>query len=130
MDKHHFAPTLNEPVENGAGKGEEKMETLQQPILNGLHNIHVMLNYGPLGIVRAATEAVARDHIRVNTGAVSLQHNTEVEVVLSIPGSKHTEHHRLRALVSHCDASGHTTLTFCCCGRETMLALRPYLTLH
>ena len=106
------------------------MEALQHPIRNRLHDIQVILGYGPLGFVKATTEAIASDFMQVTTGAVSLHHNTEVEIVMSIPGREYSEHHRIGARVSHCDASGLTTLTFHCCGKKTMLALRPYLTLH
>jgi hypothetical protein len=68
--------------------------------------------------------------MQVHTGAITLNPNTEVEIVMSLPGSKYSEHHRITALVSHCDESGHSTLRFRCCGEKTMLALLPYIALH
>lgn len=95
-----------------------------------LHNVHVVLNYGPLGIVRAITEHIAHDYMLVNTGTITLNHEAEVEIVLSIPGLEHSVHHRIRAQVSHCGADGHAILSFRCCGEKTLLALLPYVTLH
>ena len=95
-----------------------------------LNNIHVVLNYGPLGIVKAVTEHIACDYMLVNTGTITLNHEAEVEIVMSIPGLEHSVHHRIRAQVSHCGTDGHATLSFRCCGEQTLLALLPYVTLH
>lgn len=106
------------------------MDYLNPRIKASLQEISVVLNYGPLGFVRAVTEHIGRNQIQVNTGSITLNHNAEVEIVISIPGMKHSEHHRIAAQVSHCDESGHTILSFRCCGQKTMLALLPYVTLH
>lgn len=95
-----------------------------------LHDIHVVLNYGPLGFVQATTEHIHHDHMQVNTGSITLNHSAEVEIVMSIPGNKHNEHHRITAQVSHCDEGGRSTLHFRSCGKKTMQALLPYITLH
>jgi hypothetical protein len=110
-------------------KGDE-MERLHTHLRQRLHNIRVVLNYRPLGIVQAITEEIAHDHILVNTGAITLQHNAEVEIMMSLPGIKHNQQHHISAKVSHCDESGHSTLSFSSCGRKTLRALLPYLTRH
>ena len=106
------------------------MAQLNPHIKARLHDISVVLNYGPLGFVQAVTERIGRNQIQVNTGSITLNHKAEVEIVMSIPGMEHSEHHRITAQVEHCDESGHTTLSFRCCGKKTLLALLPYLTLH
>lgn len=95
-----------------------------------LHDVHVVLSYGPLGFVQAATEHIDHHYMQVNTGSITLNHHAEVEIVMSIPGVRYSEHHRIAAQVSHCSAGGHTTLSFHHCTEKTMLALRPYLGCH
>ncbi|MCW8917427.1 MAG: hypothetical protein OQL08_01215 [Gammaproteobacteria bacterium] len=106
------------------------METSISHIPPRPHDIRVVLDYRPLGFVRAVTEHIGRHTMRVNTGAITLNHHAEVEIVLSIPGAQYSEHHRIAAQVSHCGEGGHTTLSFHCCGEATMQALLPYLNLH
>jgi hypothetical protein len=107
-----------------------KMEPSISHITPALHDVRVVLNYGPLGFVQAVTEHIDRHTMQVNTGSITLNHHAEVEIVLSIPGARYNEHHRIAAQVSHCGEGGQTTLSFHCCGEKTMLALLPYLNLH
>ena len=95
-----------------------------------LHDIRVVLNYAPLGFVQAVTERLGHNQIQLNTGNITLNHNAEVEIVMSIPGLEHSEHHRIAAQVTHCDEGGHATLSFDDCRKETIQALLPYLRLH
>lgn len=104
------------------------MSHYKQPISS--NGLRVVLNYGPLGFVQAVTEYITRDQIRVNTGSVTLNHNSEVEIVLSVPGEQYSEHHRIAAQVLHSDEYGQTTLGFRCCGEKTMTALLPYFSTH
>lgn len=106
------------------------MAHLTSRITPSLHDIRVVLNYGPLGFVQAVTERIDPHYMQVNTGSITLNHNAEVEIVMSIPGVKYNEHHRIAAQVSHCGEDGHTTLSFHCCGEKTLLALLPYLSRH
>ncbi|MEN8169546.1 MAG: hypothetical protein ABFS08_04915 [Pseudomonadota bacterium] len=106
------------------------MSQLNQRIPARLHDIRVVLNYGPLGFVQAVTESIAHDQMQVNTGSITLNKNAEVEIMISIPGRRHSEHHRISAQVLHCCEDGKTTLDFRCCKESTMLALLPYLTRH
>lgn len=106
------------------------MSQLNQHRRESLHDIHVVLNYGPLGLVQAATEHISQDQMQVNTGAIILNHHAEVEIVISIPGLEHSEHHRIAAQVIHCGENGNATLGFRCCGEKTMQALLPYVTFH
>ncbi len=106
------------------------MDQLNRKNSFSLHDIRVVLNYGPLGFVQAVTERIGHNQIQLNTGSVTLNHHAEVEIVMSIPGRGHNEHHRITAQVSHCDEGGNATLCFHGCGEKTMLALLPYLTRH
>lgn len=106
------------------------MAQLTSSITPKLHDIRVVLNYAPLGFVQAVTERIAPHYIQVNTGSITLNHNAEVEIVMSIPGIKYNEHHRIAAQVSYCGTGGQTTLSFHGCGEKTMLALLPYLNCH
>jgi len=105
------------------------MGQLNRCIGVNLRDIGVVLNYGPLGIVRAVTEHISLNRIQLNTGTINLQHNAEVEIVMSIPGVEYSEHHRINAQVLHCDEGGRATLGFHSCGEATMMALLPYLNL-
>lgn len=106
------------------------MALLNPRIRTDLHNISVVLNYGPLGFIKATTECIGHDHIQVNTGSIALNHDAEVEIVMSIASLEHREQHRIAAQVGYCDESGHTTLNFLCCSGETIQALQPYVTIH
>lgn len=106
------------------------METLNQQIRTNLHDICVVLSYGPLGFVRAVTEHIGHNHIQLNTGTINLNHNARVEIVMSIPGRQYKEHHRIAARVIHCGEGGSATLSFHGCGEATLQALLPYVTHH
>ena len=106
------------------------MAQLNQRTRGSLHDIRVVLNYGPLGFVQAATERISHDQMQVNTGSITLNHHAEVEIVMSIPGLEHSEHHHIAAQVIHCGEDGNATLSFRCCGEKTMQALLPYVTFH
>ena len=107
------------------------MSPLHHHIRSSPAEISVVLSYGPLGFVQAITESIAQDHMQVNTGAITLNQNAEVEIMISIPGEgEHSEHHRIAAQVTHCYEDGKATLNFRCCGKNTILALRPYVTHH
>jgi hypothetical protein len=106
------------------------MTQLTSRITPNLHDIHMVLNYGPLGFVQAITERIDQHHIQVYTGSITLNHNAKVEIVMSIPGVKYSEYHRIAAQVSHCGGDGHSTLSFYGCGEKTLLALLPYLSRH
>ncbi len=106
------------------------MEPLNRRIRASLNDIRVVLNYGPLGFVQAVTEQIGQNHIQLNTGTITLNHNAEVEIVMSIPGSEYSEHHRIAAQVIHCGDSGSATLSFRGCTEKTMRALLPYLVRH
>ncbi len=95
-----------------------------------LQDIRVVLSYAPLGFVQAVTERIDHNQIQLNTGSITLNTHAEVEIMMSIPGREHSEHHRISAQVSHCGEGGNATLNFHRCGEKTMLALLPYLTLH
>lgn len=92
--------------------------------------VRVVLEYGPLGLVQAVTERIAHDHMLVNTGTITLNHNAELAIVVSLPGEKHHESHRIAAKVLQCDEHGLSLLGFHCCGEKTMMALLPFVTRH
>jgi hypothetical protein len=122
--------TLRKPTRKRSATGEDGMDRLNRENSFSLHDIRVVLNYAPLGFVQAVTERIGHHQIQLNTGKITLNHNAEVEIVMSIPGREHSEHHRISAQVSHCDEGGNAILNFHCCGKKTMLALLPYLTRH
>lgn len=99
-------------------------------IIPSRQRIGLVINYGPLGFIRAITEEVGYDHLCVNTGHVTLCQHSEVELVLSLQRDNRHEHHRIAATVSHCDQHGTATLTFCQCAKETLQALLPFVTRH
>ena len=92
-----------------------------------IRDISLVLTYAPLGLVRALTAKIGRDSILADTGCVTLQNNSEVEIVLSIPKGEHYITHRIRALVA--GNEGHVVkLAFQNCKHKTLEALLPYIT--
>lgn len=60
---------------------------------------HLMLSYGPLGLVRATLLDLCDEGMTVDTGAITLAHGVEVEIAFT--QRQHNEYitHRLLALV-------------------------------
>ena len=87
----------------------------------------VQLNYHPLGLVSARTRNLRLDGMFVDTGAIMLPHQSEVEVTLSFRKNDLLQVHHLRARVMGRSKYG-TNLTFQNCQRETYQALRNLLT--
>ena len=106
------------------------MEPINPYTRTRLDDIHVILNYGPLGLVHAVAERIGRNRIQLNTGTITLNHNALVEVVMSIPCAERHEHHRISARVTQCGSDGRATLSFHDCCHKTLQALLPYVTLH
>jgi hypothetical protein len=130
MEKQNNSSILRKPPDNRALSGRIDMETPIRHITPPLGNVRVVLNYGPLGFVRAITDYIDHGTMRVNTGSITLNHHAEVEIVLSIPGARYNEHHRIAAQVSHCGEGGMSTLSFLGCDEVTRKALLPYLSLN
>jgi hypothetical protein len=93
------------------------------------HDISLILSYAPIGLIRATNTLIGLDSICVDTGCISLNDNSEVEIVLSIRRGERAETHRIRAEVSGRDEHG-VRLRFRDCARATLEALLPYNTRH
>lgn len=92
-------------------------------------DISVQLNYRPLGLVSARTRNLRLDGLFVDTGTITLPHQSEVEVTLSFRKDDRLQVHHLRARVMGRSKYG-TNLTFQNCGRDTYQALRDLLALQ
>lgn len=91
--------------------------------------LSLMLNYGPLGLIRATRTLVGENSICVDTGCISLNNHSEVEIVLSIRNAAGTNTYRIPATVSGSNEHG-IKLQFRDCARATLEALLPFVTRH
>ena len=84
---------------------------------------HIMLAYGPLGLVRATACELRYDGMMIDTGAVTLDEQAEVEV--SFTQKRHDEYitHRITALVT-ASFRGGANLVFRNYARTTLQVLR------
>ena len=73
--------------------------------------IHLILKYGPLGLVRATASCCGPNSLLVDTGRVSLTENSEVEVVLTVRRGQLLESLCLPARIGGCSETG-AQLTF------------------
>ncbi len=91
--------------------------------LDGALPLHVMLAYAPLGLVRATARQLRYDGMTVDTGMITLDEQTEVE--LSFTHHHHDEFvtHRIRAQVS-ASSRGTAVLAFLDYARTTREVLR------
>lgn len=84
----------------------------------------IMLNYQPLGLVRANARDIRPDGMSVDTGRVSLPRNSAVEVSFSFRNEEdRVQVHRLDATVTESGLQG-TRLTFRDCSDETRRVLK------
>lgn len=91
---------------------------------NRLNRFSIMLNYAPLGLVRANARDIRPDGMSVDTGRVSLPRNSPVEVSFSFRNKENRiQIHRFDATVIESDIEG-TNLTFHKCSDETRRLLR------
>ncbi len=91
-------------------------------------NISLLLNYAPLGLVRALHAEFGTQRVLVNTGCVTLAENSEVDILLSIGGDP-PAFHFIRARVASSHPEGYI-LDFQKCDAATTKALLPYITIH
>ncbi len=93
-------------------------------------NISLILNYQPLGLVRALRAEFGTQRMLVNTGCVTLADDSEVDILLSIGGGGPTPgYHFIRAKVAGTHPDG-VILDFQKCDAATTKALLPYITIH
>ncbi len=87
---------------------------------------HIMLAYGPLGLVRATACELRYDGMMIDTGAVTLDEQAEVEV--SFTQKRHDEYitHRITALVT-ASFRGGANLVFRNYARTTMQVLHSLI---
>ena len=94
--------------------------TTQEP------TISLMLNYGPLGMIRATQKIIRENCIVVDTGRIDLNEHSEVEIVLSIRVGGTSKTYRIPAKVSGKEEHG-VKLLFQECAKATVEALLPFL---
>lgn len=88
--------------------------------------MHLMLSYGPLGLVRATLLELHSEGMIIDTGAITLTSGAEVEVAFT--QTHHHEHitHRLLALVKH-SFQGGAELAFSSYAHTTFEVLRQLM---
>ena len=91
-------------------------------------NISLVLNYAPLGLVRALHAEFGTQRMLVDTGCVMLADNSEVDILLSIGGPS-PGYYFIRARVAGKHPDG-VILDFQKCDAATTKALLPYITIH
>ncbi|SCZ50833.1 hypothetical protein [Thiohalomonas denitrificans] len=67
--------------------------------------IHLILNYPPLGLVRATAKLLGASGMAVETGCILLPSQAEVEVTLSYRHEGHNRVHRIPARVTRSEPS-------------------------
>lgn len=92
-------------------------------------SISLLLNYGPLGLIRATKPMIWQDSICVDTGCIALNDHSEVEIVLSIRNGDTAKTYRIPATVNGNDEYG-VKLQFKDCAKATFEALLPFITRH
>lgn len=90
--------------------------------------ISLLLNYAPLGLIRALHAEFGTQRVLVDTGCVTLLDNSEVDILLSI-GGESPAFHFIRARVAGTHPDGFI-LNFQKCDAATTKALLPYITIH
>lgn len=92
-------------------------------------NISLIINYAPLGLVRALHAEFGTQRILVNTGCVTLPNDSEVDIMLCIGCGDSSNYHHIRARVAGSHHDG-VILAFQDCDAATTRALLPYITIH
>lgn len=92
-------------------------------------NISLIINYAPLGLVRALRAEFGTQRILVNTGCVTLPNDSEVDIMLCIGRDNPSDYHYIRARVASSHPDG-VILAFKDCDSATTRALLPYITIH
>lgn len=90
------------------------------------NTLGLVLSYGPIGLVRATARAIQARTLRVQTGAVTLETNGEVEVVFTTREGRRSLVHRFTARVAHSGNEG-TTLVLDDTGSDPLGFLRPLI---
>lgn len=92
-------------------------------------HISLILNYAPLGLVRALRAEFGTQRILVDTGCITIPNNSEVDIMLCIGRDNPSDYHYIRARVTGSNPDG-MILAFQDCDSETTKALLPYITIH
>ena len=88
--------------------------------------VNIMLNYGPLGLVRATSHHIRLDGMSVDTGPINLPCYSEVEVTLSFRKGKKLFVHQIDAMVTETSAE-ETQLSFTNLREESIPGLKSVL---
>jgi hypothetical protein len=102
--------------------GQALWESAQKHSLS----LDVQLLYQPLGVVSGVTHWISEEAMHIDTGRVTLQRQSEVEITFPCKRNNRTAYHRILAHVSHCMEGG-STLQFLSCSREAHCALRELI---
>jgi hypothetical protein len=103
--------------------------TMQQAECYDPSNISLIINYAPLGLVRALSAEFGTQRILVDTGCISLPNDSEVDIMLCIGCGAPSNYHHIRARVTGSHPDG-VILAFEDCDTATTTALLPYITIH
>ncbi len=85
--------------------------------------LQVMLAYGPLGLVRATARELRLDGMTVDTGAIMLTEQAEVEISFTHKRQNEFVTHRIKAQVT-ASSRHETRLTFRSYARTTFMVLQ------
>lgn len=89
-------------------------------------SLDIHLLYQPLGVVNAVARRVCEDRMEVDTGCITLQRLSEVQITFPHRHENVTTYHRIMAHVSH-HRAGQATLRFIRCSRDAHRALQALL---
>jgi hypothetical protein len=101
-------------------------QTIWEPAQKHPLNLDVQLLYHPLGVVSGVTRWISEDGMHIDTGCVTLQRQSEVEITFPCKRNNRTAYHRILANVCHCMEGG-STLQFLSYSREARCALRDII---
>ena len=91
-----------------------------------LPRLDVVLTYPPLGLIHATAVNYDDKEMAINTGAVALTRNSEVEITFTSRTGRRMLAHRIIAHVLSADATS-ARLTIHQCSDETMATLRKLM---
>lgn len=91
--------------------------------------LHIMLAYGPLGLVRATARQLRYDGMTVDTGLITLDEQAEVELSFTHRQQEEFVTHRIRARVS-ASSRGTAVLAFSGYAHTTREVLRRLIEGH
>ena len=86
-------------------------------------SLDIVLSYPPLGLIHATTSAADERGMAIQTGRITLNRNSEVQITFSVHEGRKIQVHRILAQVLSSNEDG-TRLRYSSCPQETMQLLR------